>query len=64
MATQITAGRVRELLERERELAAVEELLRTPAGTIESIVRFGRLGDLAWWGIPRFVRGRYAFEHD
>ena len=39
-------------------------LLRTPAGTIESIVRFGRLGDLAWWGIPRFVRGRYAFEHD
>ena len=25
----------------------------------------GRLGDLAWWGIPRFVRGeRYAFEHD
>ena len=39
-------------------------LLRTPAGTIQSIVRFGRLGDLAWWGIPGALRGRYAFEHD
>ena len=31
-------------------LAAGAPELRTPAGTIESIVRFARLGDLAWWG--------------
>ena len=34
MASQITAGRVRELLERERELAAVAELLSRRSGTL------------------------------
>ena len=34
MASQITASRVRELLERERELAAVEELLGRRSGTL------------------------------
>ena len=32
------------------DAASVRFGLRTPAGTIESIVRFARLGDLAWWG--------------
>ena len=30
---------------------------RTPTGTIELIVRFGRLGDLAWWGFRGLSEG-------